>query len=126
MSIHNSNGQFPTNQDEVGMVAVDGYSTNIEVTCGFNEDLGPPLWVINGIIYDLLSYRLSYIELDSLYSIRIPTVSICLDNTTFQCLSSTIQPPGRVTRLSVMKSKFMFCKNCMGHRVSFSPSLKKR
>ena len=89
------------------MTAVDRLSANIEVTCGFNEDLGPPLWVINGEIYDLFLHKLDFLELDGLYSIRIPNVSICLDNNTFQCLSSAIHPPGRVTRLFVRPSKFM-------------------
>ena len=104
-NIHESYPQFPTNETEVVLIAVDGLSTNL--TCGFNEDLGPPLWVINGDIFDLLLHKLDFLELDGLYSIIIPTVSICLDNTTFQCLSSTIRPPGRVTRLFVRPSKFM-------------------
>ena len=104
-NIHESYPQLPTTEAEVVIFAVDGLSANL--TCGFDEDLGPPLWVINGNVYDFLLHKLDFLELDGLYSIIIPTVSICLDNTTFQCLSSTIHPPGRVTRLFVRPSKFM-------------------
>ena len=105
-NVQDSYEQFPTNEEEIQMVAVEGLSENLEVTCGYNEDLGPPLWVVNGSIYDLFIHKLSYLVLDGLYSIRIPTVSICLDNITFQCISSTKHPPGRITRIFVRESKF--------------------
>ena len=105
-NVQDSYHQFPTNENEIQIVAVEGLSANLEVTCGYNEDLGPPLWVINELIFDLFIHKLSYLELDSLYSIRIPTVSICLNNVTFQCISSTKHPPGRITRIFVRESKF--------------------
>ena len=97
--------QFPTNAEERTMMAVEGLSRNIEVSCGFNEDLGTVLWVINGIIYDLTTNIFVCFERDGLYTLRIPIVQLCLNDTTFQCISSTIHPPGRVTRIYVFKSK---------------------
>ena len=104
---HGSFQQFPTIFEEVNMTAVSGISMNIEITCGFNENLGPELWFINGTIYDLCNDEIPCIQVDSLYSIRIKMVPLFFNDTTFQCLSSTIHPPGRVTRIFVVESKLL-------------------
>ena len=101
-----SSGQVPTTEPElIVQDAVAGLSTNIEITCGFDRNMGPPSWVINGSIYDIFLERLLFLEVDTLFSIQIPTVSICLNNTTFQCLSETVHSPARVTRMIVIESK---------------------
>lgn len=105
MFLHVSVQQFPTDQAELTMTAVEDLSTNIEVTCGFNENLGPAFWAINGSIYDLYTTSYPYVELDSSYTLRIPSVFLCLNDTTFQCIPSMIHLPGRVTTIYVVKSK---------------------
>ena len=62
--------------------------------------------MINGSIYDIFQDRLLFLEVDTLFSIKIPTVNICLNNITFQCLSATLHSPGRVTRMLVVENKF--------------------
>ena len=104
-NIHGTLQQFPTDSDELTMTAVESLSTNIEVTCGFNENVGPVLWVINESIYDLDMSGFPNVQLDSIYTLRIPIVLLCFNNTTFQCLSSTIHPPGRVTRIYVEEGR---------------------
>ena len=101
-----SSGQFPTTEPELIVQHVAGLSTNVEITCGFDRNVGPSLWVINGSIYDIFQDRLLFLEVDTLFSIKIPTVNICLNNITFQCLSATLHSPGRVTRMLVVESKF--------------------
>ena len=99
--------QLPTDLPEQEMVAVSGFSTNIEVTCGFNNILVREYWNINGIIYDLYTENYPNVELESLYTLRIASVNICLNDTTFQCVifTSTGQNTivGRVTRLIVIE-----------------------
>ena len=84
---------------------MENLEKNIEIFCRFDEKIGPEFWVINGSIYDLYTDSIPYIEHVRLYVLRIPTAVLCLNNTTFQCLSSVIHPPGRVKRVYVIRGK---------------------
>ena len=101
--------QIPTTElPELVLVAVEGVSTNLEITCGFDDMFGMEYWIINGIIYNLYVELIQNIALESLYTLRIPEVDICLDNSTYQCvilISPTEARIGRVTRLHVVKGK---------------------
>jgi len=105
--------QLPSSSPEVNMIAVEGVSSNIEVTCGFNNIYEREYWIINDTIYNLYIESLPYVEHESLYTLRIRTIDICLNNTTFQCVTfgnlNVIY--GRVTRLIVREGKSIVIKN---------------
>ena len=109
-SIELSSQQLPTDLPEQVMVAVAGISTNIEVTCGFNNILLREYWNINGTFYYLYTENYPNVELESLYTLRIANVDMCLNNTTFQCVifTSTSEHTivGRVTRLIVVEGNY--------------------
>ena len=109
-SIQLSSQQLPTDLPEQVMKAVAGISTNIEVTCGFNNILVREYWIINGTFYNLYIENYPNVELESLYTLRIANVDICLNDTTFQCVIITSIDQnitvGRVTRLIVVEGKY--------------------
>jgi len=91
----------------------EGISTNVEVSCAFNRNLGPTLWIINGSVYDLRKESIPFLAVDGIYAIDIPEIYLCVNDTTFQCLSSTRNPPGRTVRLCVTQCKFIFVFYCI-------------
>jgi len=111
VSLQLTSQELPTNNlPAQEMVAAAGISRNIEVTCGFNDNQNShrEYWIINGTVYNLYTenYPKSNVVHDSLYTLLITSVDICLNDTSFQCV---IFPPtglnaivGRVTRLIVV------------------------
>ena len=91
---------------EIQQAAVEGISTNINIPCNLGRLGAAPLWKVNGTLYELTSLP-SYIMVDSFSLITIPTVTIGLNNTTFQCvIYDADRPnnllPGTITRLIVI------------------------
>ena len=86
------------------MTAVENLSSGISISCKFME--GIPHWLINGSLYELNHVTLRFIELHD-YQIRFTRVTLCLNDTTFQCISSQFGLIGGITRLIVIKSKFL-------------------
>ena len=91
---------------ETRQTAVEGISTNINIPCNLGRLRAAPLWKINGILYELTSLP-SYIIVESFSLITIPTVTIGLNNTTYQCvIYDEDRPnnllPGIITRLIVI------------------------
>ena len=84
---------------------LENVNSNVDVSCGFQDNIGPTLWIINGSIYDLRKESHPFILLDGIYTIRIPEVNLCLNDTTFQCLSSNRHPEGKVTQILVEPCK---------------------
>ena len=68
---------------------LEGTSMNVQISC---EIITPyPLWQINDSVYDLNNIKLPYItSSNNFHTILIPQVSLCLNDTTFQCLPSEL------------------------------------
>ena len=94
-------------QEECSAHHYEGVSSNVEVACGFNGNFGPTLWIINGSIYDLRKESNPYVLVDGIYAVDIPEINLCLNDTTFQCLSSTRHPAGREIKICVRRCKFI-------------------
>ena len=84
---------------------VEGLSISFTISCGFTY--GVPIWLINGSVYDLNKVSFPFIELDGIYGIRILSITFCMNNTTFQCLSSQYSIRGRLIRLEVLRSELL-------------------
>ena len=94
------------NSQAIEQTAVEGISTNINIQCNLGRQRAAPLWKINGTLYELTSLP-SYIIVDSFSLITIPTITIDLNNTTFQCVSYDEDSPnklllGTINRLTVV------------------------
>ena len=89
-------------------IGVAGITSNLEIACNRIDTLDPVYWIINGKIYDLYIQHLPFIQLSSSGTITIPFLDVCLNDTTFQCMSSSSLTPmeGKVT-LIVEPSKFV-------------------
>ena len=101
LSFHDGNSQ--QNTDKV-LTAVENLSSGVSISCKFTE--GIPHWLINGSFYDLNHITFPFIELDGIYGIRFTRITVCLNDTTFQCISSQFII-GRITRLIVIEGKFV-------------------
>ena len=90
------------------LIGVAGITTNLEIACSGIDTLDPVYWIINDKIYDLYIQHLPFIQLSSSGTITIPFLDVCLNDTTFQCMSSSSLTPieGKVT-LIVEPSKFV-------------------
>ena len=86
---------------ETIMTHVDGVSSNVEITC--EVETGLSLWRINNSLYDFNNIELSLIQRINDYTLIIPQVSFCLNDTTFQCiLSELLEHSRRYTRMIVV------------------------
>ena len=92
------------NPTELVITVVEGLSSYTPINCGFTD--GIPHWKINESIYDLNKVSYPNIVLDGIYGIQISSITVCLNDTTFQCLSSRYHTIGRVARLIVIESEF--------------------
>ena len=76
----------------------------LAVTCGSCEVRRElPLWRINNSLYDFNNIELSFIQSANLYILTIPKVSLCLNDTTIQCIpSELLKYNRRYTRMIVV------------------------
>ena len=92
-------------EPELVLNYLEKINSNVDVSCGFQDNVGPTLWIINGSIYDLRKESHLFIVVDGIYTILIPEVNLCLNDTTFQCLSSNKHPAGIITQILVEPCK---------------------
>ena len=95
--------QYPTNEAELTVTAVENVNRQITISCGFAEFVGRPYWFIEGLTYNLSTETYPMIQTDGLYTIIIQSPNICQNNTIYQCITG--RSFGRVTRLIVKKGK---------------------
>ena len=81
---------------------VDGVSSNVWISCEVKNGLF--LWRINNSLYDFNNIELSFIQrANNFYTLIIPQVSLCLNDTTFQCIpSELLENNRRYTRMIVV------------------------
>ena len=97
--------QYPTNEAELTVTAVENVNRQITISCGFSEFVGRPYWFIQTRTYDLYRETYPMIQKDGLYTIIIQSPNICQNNNTmYQCI--TARSTGRVTRLIVKEGEF--------------------
>ena len=97
-------------QEENVQIAVAGQSSNINIPCNLGRGEEAPFWFINGTTYELFSIPLvlTFIPVVNSYTeLTIPTVTIELDDTLFQCATYNDEGlvPGIATRLRVQPSE---------------------
>ena len=91
---------------------VAGITSNLEITCSNTDPSDTVYWIINDLIYNLYIERYPFVQLSNQWTITIPFLDVCLNNTIFQCMSSSSLTPieGKVT-LIVEPSKFVIIKS---------------
>ena len=102
ISLHDGNSQ--QNIDKV-VTAVENLSSGVTISCKFTK--GIPHWLINGSLYELNHITFPFIELNGIYGIQVTRITVCLNDTTFQCISSQFRLIGGLTRLIVIEGKFV-------------------